>query len=365
MTPTPLPSSTARPARECPPGASDERSTVPVGPSSTRRPTMRARLLMAAGLSLIALRSANAQCTGTPTSANQATEDARQQATDVFQYMAPQLGLAIVGGSPTLGSSKILGGLGHFSIGVRGNALEGNLPQVDQFQTSCTGAQSRTLPTAEQYLGLPGVDAAIGVFKGLPLGVTNVGGIDVLLSASYIPELDTDHIDVTVPEGSLKIGYGARVGLLQESLLVPGVSVSVLRRSLPVVNLVGTSGNNSLAVNNLNVTTTAWRVVASKSLLLFGLTAGMGRDSYDQSADVTATVQAPAPFGTQSSSINPKQSLTRTNMFAGASLNLLMLKLSGEIGKVSGGTINTMNSFDGKAADDSRMYASLGVRFGF
>jgi hypothetical protein len=320
---------------------------------------------MAAGLSLVALRSAEAQCTGTPTSGSQATEDARQQAHDVFQYMAPQLGLAIAGGSPTLGQPSVLGGLGHFSIGLRGNALAGHLPQVDQFQTSCTGAQTQTLPTAEQVLGLPGVDAAIGVFKGLPLGVTKVGGIDVLLSASYIPELDTDHIDVTVPEGSLKIGYGARVGLLQESLLVPGVSVSLLRRELPVVNLVGASGNNSLAVNNLSVKTTAWRVVASKSLLLFGLTAGMGRDSYDQSADVTATVQAPAPFGTQSSTINPSQSLSRTNMFAGVSLGLPLLKLSGEVGRVSGGTITTVNNFDGKAAADSRMYASLGLRFGF
>ena len=326
---------------------------------------MRARLLMAAGLSLIALRSSDAQCTGTPASASQASEDARQQAEDVFQYMAPQLGLAIVGGSPTLGQAGSLGGIGHFSIGVRGNALAGSLPQVDQFQQSCTGRTSRTLPTADQFVGLPGVDAAIGVFKGLPLGVTNVGGIDVLLSASYAREIDTDHIDVTVPEGSLKIGYGARVGVLQESLLVPGLSFSVLRRDLPTVNVVGTAGSNSLAVNNLSVKTTAWRVVASKSLLLFGLSAGMGRDTYDQSADVTATVTAPAPFGQQSSSITPSQLLTRTNMFAGASLNLLMLKVTGEVGKVSGGTVETYNQFAGKAADDSRLYGSVGLRFGF
>jgi hypothetical protein len=326
---------------------------------------MRARLLMAAGLSLIALRTSNAQScpAGTPTQQT-AAEDARQQANDVFQYMAPQLGLAIAGGSPTLGQASVLGGLGHFSVGVRGNALAGHLPQVDQFSQCYTGATSRELPTSQQVVGLPAVDAAIGVFKGLPLGVTNVGGIDVLLSASYVPEIDSDHIDVTVPSGSLKIGYGARVGLLQESLLVPGVSLSVLRRDLPSVNVVGTSGSNSLEVNNLSVKTTAWRVVASKSLLLFGLTAGMGRDTYDQSANVTATVNDPL-FGTASSSINPSQSLTRTNMFAGASLNLLMLKVTGEVGKVSGGTINTFNSFDGKAADDSRLYGSVGLRLGF
>jgi hypothetical protein len=326
---------------------------------------MRARLLMAAGLSLVALRSAGGQACGTPsTDPGTASADARQQAEDVFQYMAPQLGLAIAGGSPTLGQAGSLGGLGHFTVGLRGNALAGTLPQVDQFQQCYDGARSRTLPTEDRFVGLPAIDAAIGVFKGLPLGVTNVGGIDVLLSASYIREIDTDYLDVTVPEGSLKIGYGARVGLLQESLLVPGVSVSVLRRDLPSVNVVGSSAGNSLEVNNLSVKTTAWRVVASKSLLLFGLTAGMGRDSYDQSATVTATVSDPV-FGTASSSISPSQSVTRTNMFAGASLNLLMLKVTGEVGRVSGGTISTYNSFDGKAAADSRLYGSVGLRFGF
>jgi hypothetical protein len=326
---------------------------------------MRARLLMAAGLSLVALRSAGGQACGAPsTNAETASADARQQAEDVFQYMAPQLGLAIVGGSPTMGQAGSLGGLGHFTVGIRGNALAGTLPQVSQFQQCYDGAKSRTLPTEDRFVGLPAVDAAIGVFKGLPLGVTNVGGIDLLLSASYVRAIDTDYLDVTVPEGSLKIGYGARIGLLQESLLVPGVSVSVLRRDMPSVNVVGSSGNNSLAVNNLSVKTTAWRFVASKSLLLFGLSAGMGRDTYDQSANITATVNDPM-FGTASASINPDQSLTRTNMFAGASMNLLMLKVTGEVGRVSGGTVTTYNQFAGGAADESRLYGSVGLRFGF
>jgi hypothetical protein len=326
---------------------------------------MRARLLMAAGLSLVALRSAGGQACGAPsTDPATASADARQQAEDVFQYMAPQLGLAIVGGSPTMGKAGSLGGLGHFTVGLRGNALAGTLPQVSQFQQCYDGARSRTLPTQDRMMGLPAIDAAIGVFKGLPLGLTNVGGIDLLLSASYVRAIDTDYLDVTVPEGSLKIGYGARIGLLQESLLVPGVSVSVLRRDMPSVNVVGSSGNNSLAVNNLNVKTTAWRLVASKSLLLFGLSAGMGRDTYDQSANITATVNDPV-FGTASASMSPEQSLSRTNMFAGASLNLLMLKVTGEVGRVSGGTVTTYNQFAGSAADDSRLYGSVGLRFGF
>jgi hypothetical protein len=59
------------------------------------------------------------------------------------------------------------------------------------------------------------------------------------------------------------------------------------------------------------------------------------------------------------------QNLTRTNVFADVTMNLLLLKLTGEIGQVSGGTINTYNTFSGKQAADSRIYGSVGARFGF
>ena len=38
-----------------------------------------------------------------------------QQAVDVFQFMAPQLGLALAGGNATLGQGGALGGFGHFA----------------------------------------------------------------------------------------------------------------------------------------------------------------------------------------------------------------------------------------------------------
>src|SRR5687768_18526669 len=60
-----------------------------------------------------------------------AAQDACQKAIDLFQYMAPQLGVAITGGNATLGQGGTLGGLGHFSIGLRINAVQGRLPQVN------------------------------------------------------------------------------------------------------------------------------------------------------------------------------------------------------------------------------------------
>jgi len=297
-----------------------------------------------------------------------ASQDACQKAIDLFKYLAPQLGTSIAGGNPTLGQGGNLGGLGHFSAGLRVNVLQGSLPQVQNVTPSVTGATSTRFETKDQYVPMPTADLAIGIFKGIPLALTNVAGVDVLLSASYVPEFNRGGVSVKVPNGSLKLGYGARVGILQESLLVPGVSVSYLVRDLPTLNVAGNSGGDSLYVNNLSLKTKAWRVTASKSLILFGLAAGFGQDKYDASTDIGAHVAArtvPPTSAANAGPISVSQNLTRTNIFADLSVNLLLFKITGEIGQVSGGTINTYNTFSGKQAADSRIYGSVGARFGF
>src|SRR5688572_19085985 len=57
-------------------------------------------------------------------------QDACQKAIDIFAFMTPQLGIGLVGGNATLGSGGALGGVGRFSIGVRGNGIRGRVPQV-------------------------------------------------------------------------------------------------------------------------------------------------------------------------------------------------------------------------------------------
>jgi hypothetical protein len=293
-----------------------------------------------------------------------ATQDACQQAVDLFALMAPQLGVAITGGNATLGQGGALGGLGHFAVELRGNVLAGNVPQL---QTPATnGAVRRTdYPTKTQVLGLPAVDGSIGLFKGLPLGLTNVGGVDLLLSAFYVPKVSTNSVTVD-PDSPLKIGYGVRIGAIQESLLLPGVSFTYFRRDLPKITITGESNGDSVYVNKLQDNTSAWRLVASKSLILFTVAAGVGQDKYDASTSVQGVVTG--SFGSinnpRSDLIPLKQTLTRTNYFADLSLNMLLAKVVGEIGMVSGGTINTYNQFD-SAPDKSRLYGSLGLRLGF
>lgn len=325
-----------------------------------------AGLLVAAGANVASAQSS--QCSAG------ATEDACQKSVDLFNFMAPQLGTAIAGGNAQLGQGGTLGGLGHFAIGLRANAIQGSVPDAQSFQVSTTGRQQSDLGAKNQMLGAPALEAGLGVFKGIPLGLTNVGGVDLLVSASYLPEYRNDDIRVTLPDGSFKFGYGARLGLFSESLVIPGVSVTYLKRDLPTVNVQAavdgaSADRDTIGVNGLSMKTTAWRVVASKKLLVFGLALGGGQDRYESSASVDADVAVPVAAGVTTrnkvQTAGLKQTMTRTNYFADLSFNLFVFRGVAEIGRVTGGDVTTFNSFGDVKASDPRTYGSLGFKFGF
>ena len=316
-----------------------------------------AGLMMIGAANRAVAQGINSQCGSTGTAL--VTQDACQKAIDLLQYMAPQLGIALTGGNAILGQGGTLGGLGHFAIEARANLLAGTLPRIADFTPVVTGAQQTTYTTSTQLLGLPGATAAVGLFKGIPLALTNIAGIDALVSATYVPNLTQDNVSVRTTGGSLKFGYGVRVGLLQESLVVPGISATWLKRDLPTTAITGAAGSSTLSVSGLSESTTAWRIVANKSFVVFGLAAGVGQDKYTSSANVAGFVGTlPSP------TVGASQSLTRTNYFGDLSFNLVIFKIVGEVGIAQGGTVQTYNHFD-KPADDSRLYGSVGLRFGW
>jgi len=327
---------------------------------------MRKWPLLGVGLALMTAVNAGAQSTNG--CGPGAAQDACQMAVDVFQLLSPQLGLALAGGNAVLGSGSTLGGPGHFSIGVRVNAFQGDLPDVTAFPTPNPTTRTQytgdnALPASTTFVGLPTADAAIGLFGGVPLPLTNVGGIDLLLSATYVPTIGDSTSDVRIaPERNLQVGYGVRIGLLKESLVVPGLSFTYLKRDLPTTTITGSSPDAGVAVRDAKVKTSAWRVVGSKTLLTFGIAAGIGQDKYDDEANVEGSMKKPLP-ATQSVVLS--QSLARTNYFVDLSLNLPVFKLVGEIGQVSGGTVDTYNEFETGRADKSRTYGSVGFRLAF
>jgi hypothetical protein len=325
--------------------------------------------------------------------------DACQKAVDLFNYMMPQLGTAMAGGNPTLGKTSPVGGLGHFSLGVRASAVRGSIPKFeDGDEPSTTGIVRSSYEMEEVPIPMPAVDLAVGLFKGIPLGITRLGGLDLLLSAAYVPEIkpeqsegegegesENENVSLLTPDGSLKIGFGARLGLLQEGKFMPGVSVSYLQRGLPTLSIETVQPgdteeqNDSLSLRDFKLDVSSWRVIASKKLFIIGLAVGYGMDTYKASSSIFAVVSEPCPGnptvtcrypdnsggGEPEALVNFKQNVTRSNMFANLALDFKFLQLVAEVGQVSGGDITTYNTFKDAPPDKSREYASAGFRIGF
>ena len=325
--------------------------------------------ILAAGVALVAASgAAQAQCSTT-------TADACQKTKDIFNFLTPQISTALVGGSTTLGQGGVLGGFPHLALALRATAVNGTVPTVGDVAFSTTGAKPSSYQGKDQLVPMASIDGSLGLFKGFPMGVTRVGGLDLLMTATYIPKpsSSTGEVQFDLPGGSTKLGYGVRVGLLQESIVVPGVSFSYVKRDLPTLSVSGTSsvsaGGSSapgaFALNDFSIKTSSWRVSASKTFLIFGLEGGVGQDKYDNSANARVTVNAAAPVGTQTTSIDVGNTMTRTNIYGGLIINFFIGKLVGEVGRVSGGSLPTaMNTFGSDAAA-SRTYFSVGLRTGF
>lgn len=305
--------------------------------------------------------SVNPQC-GNATSSQRASQDACQKALDLFQFMAPQLGVAIVGGNALLGEHSALRGPGHFSLGVRANVVQGKLPRIEDESPSLNGAVATNYETETQPIPVPTVDAAMGLFRGFPVAGSRALALDALVNVAYIPAVSSDDVEIETPEGSVKFGFGGRLGLIGETFVTPGVSVTYLRRDLPVVDVTGRVDDDVLNVRDIRVKTSAWRAVVGKNLAVFGLTVGAGQDTYETSATAQATVSGLLQSYT-SDEVDATQDLTRENFFANVSLNLSLLRIVGEIGRVTGGKdVPTYNSFGGGAVNDARNYASFGLR---
>ncbi len=327
---------------------------------------MKYRVLVAGLLAAAVTAPLQAQC-------STQTADACQKAVDLLNFMTPQLSTALVGGNPTLGQGGTLGGLGHFSIDLRASGFSADLPQGNGVGLSATGKQQSNFTTKSQLIGVPSIDAGIGLFRGFSLGVTHVGGVDAIVTMTYLPNISNSNsggVNINVNGSNEKFGYGFRLGLLEESAVTPGVSFVWTQRDLPSISLSDSisassalgSASGTIALNNYQVNTSAWRITAAKSFLIFGLSAGVGQDKYTANSTVVATVNGFPGQGSEAEAFT----MTRTNYFVGAFVNLFIFKLEGEYGQVSGGTANGFNQFNGSSDyGKSRSYFTAGLRFGW
>jgi hypothetical protein len=309
-------------------------------------------------------------CTTTLSGFNvSAGPDACTKARDLFAFMLPQVGVALSGGNPVLGEGGTLGGWGKRAVSLRVTAVDGFVP-TNAVPIALQGpAQASNFGASRSPVPVPSVDAAIGLFAGLPAGLTNIGGVDLLLGATYLPKVEEDEFSVAPQSSSFAMSYGVRVGALQESSLVPGVSVSYMRRKLPTASLGYASGNDTIAVRNLAATSNSFRLVASKRIAIFGFAAGVGRDQMEQTASMNAVVNEPVLNVPTRASVqlnDLRNTVTRNTAFVNASFGLRMARLVGEFGWSGAGKDDpTTNTFDGRSANEGYRYGSLGITVRF
>lgn len=315
------------------------------------------RLLLTAGLCGIAapLAAQNSQCSGFSSADNgRQTCDA---AVDLTRAYHPIAGLLISGGNPLLGGGASMGGLGKFAVALRVNATHVIIPDLT------VGANNTVAQSDALLAPVPLLEGALGLFKGMPNGMLS---LDFLGSAQLVPN-EKLVSDIRVDSGaprigpiSLGIGYGARLGVLNGLGPLPGVSVSVMRRSIPTVGFGNLSAGDDLAAD-LNLHATAVRVVASKRWAVLTLAGGAGWSKY--TGDAVATFRDPATSLVQSISLHLDQS--RSVIFADAGLDLHFMKIVGEIGHQSGKDQQLITNFQGFDDTKGTTFYSAELRFGF
>jgi len=323
-----------------------------------------------------------ASCAGLPAEAQETCRTVAQAA----ESTQPQLGILIAGGNPVLGTASTsgvrLGILPRVTAGVRLNVVGARFPDIivdeDDGSSEVSEAIGVPAPAVGGYV-------AVGLTQGFTLGPTvgGFGAIDLLGSATWLPfsAFDVEGFE----EGpEIAFGGGVRVGLLRESFVTPGVSVSVMYRRMgeasfgdvcpggesPVVG--GGDGAcpnpGDLGEIEFDLTNWSYRGVVSKRLLGLGLAAGLGYDQFE--SDVRYAVRyeepgLPGPPGPPRVRRSPEVTVEsdRWSAFANASFAVLIGTITLEGGWMQGGdAINGFPSTSDFDPEDGNFFGSLGVR---
>jgi hypothetical protein len=256
----------------------------------------------------------------------------------------PSVGIGFSGGAHTLGTSTTIGrrlGVPRVSVTARLNAafvpapdlLDGYQPTFENDGT-LRPMGNVTVPVA----ALQG-DVVLGLLNGLSLGpvVSGVGAVDLLGSVSFIPAVSA----LGLSDPFVNVGVGARVGLIRQGLLLPGVSVSGMYRTMLsdfAFGELGDPGTGDPAEFTASLSTWSLRGGVSKGILLFDLAAGLGWDSYTSDVDFDFRLDCPpAQCGeamtlSTDGGVGGRLRTTAWNAFGNVGMNLMLLRLVAEVG---------------------------------
>lgn len=304
------------------------------------------------------------------------------QVVNTLANVQPTVGIALSGGAHTLGTATTIGRrLGVFprvSVTLRGNAAIADVPDLlDGYAPSFDGNGELSA------MGTQGVpvwalqgDVTIGLFNGLALGPTlgGLGAIDLLGSVSYVPTVD----DVGGIDEIINAGVGARIGIIRQGLIVPGISVSGMYRTMLDDVSFGAIDEGDPAEFSSNLSAYSFRVGLSKGILMFDLAAGAGYDIYTSDVAFDWELDCPASecgqdvtLGTQNG-VSGELSAAAWNVYGNVGLSLLLVNVVGEVGYQKATSIVDAAAFaeaglparapTTEDLEGGRIFASLGIR---
>ena len=297
------------------------------------------------------------QCAST----NAFVQAACQAAVDGVRAFYPLAGMVVTGGNPVIGTAGSLGGLGHFALTARVNAIKAALPDP-------TATNRTPVPTSfNGAVPAPVIEGVVGLTKGLGGGLL---AVDVLGSALILPTgIDNLTVDANATkflDAALGVGYGLRVGVLNGAFPVPAVSVSWMHRKVPRLRygtlgpMIGTGDEFEFT---MDLRSDSYRAIAGWKLAAVDLAAGIGVDRYKSNDTNIRFYDAVTPTSVRTVVINPTN--TRAVVFVNGGLSLAAAKLVGEIGLQAGKDqqyVTQFQDFDPKAA---HAFGGIGIRFGF
>ncbi|MFO7895172.1 MAG: hypothetical protein R6U63_15775 [Longimicrobiales bacterium] len=313
------------------------------------------------------------------------------QVANALSNVQPSIGVAFSGGSHTLGTATTIGRrLGLFpriSVTARVNAALAEVPDVfgGGFAPTVTdGGTVSAMPTSGIPVASLQADAVVGLFNGFSFGpmIGGVGAVDLLGSVSFIPAVQQVQDVIGLEDNIINMGIGARVGILKQGLVMPGVSVSGMYRRMGEVTF-GDLETPDPAAFATDLSVMSLRAGVSKGLLMFDVLAGAGYDIYTSDTrfnwnleyDCTAPTCDPA----QTIALQPQEAVAGElktaawNVHANVGMSILLLNIVGEVGyqkatdlidadALSGANIPSDQDLTETALEGGRFFASLGVR---
>ena len=322
------------------------------------------QLLVVAGMLMVSAASAgaqgNAQCAayGSGQFGSPQAQNVCNAAVDGESVFAPVVGILVTGGNPFLGATGGPGGFPHLGLTLRINVTQVAIPDLSYNGTGTTVAMGQTITVPA-----PLIEGALGIFRGLRGGVL---ALDALGSAQLLPTglIKNVYIDFNarrIGSVALGLGFGGRLTLLGESSLLPSVTVSVMRRTLPRIGVGNIDGGDRYSFAS-DLASTEYRATVGKRFGPLDLGAGAGWTDYSADAEIIF-------LNPMTSSPEPSILVTVTDSravgFVDGGLAIGRIYLIAEAGLQRGKALGLVTTFTGNDPKEQRLFGSFGFRFGF